>query len=302
MNDGVRRRVGEPMRVSMTLPTMAGGNDREQTLAWCRRIDEGPFHSLAVGERIAYPNPELMTTLAFAAAVTERVRIVPTIVVLPMHPELLMAKALATLDVLSGGRVTVGVGVGGREEDFAAAGGAPFDGRHARLDRQVATMRSVWAGQVPEGMHAPIGPVPVGGMPMLSGSLGPRAMARASAWGVGVVGFALDPNTCDWSATVAAVRDAWGHDTPPHVASTFWYSQADDGGDALRGYARNYLEVFGPAAADAMASMTTAWSLAATLEALDAAEEAGVDEIFLVPTSTSLGDLDALSSSIAARE
>ena len=74
------------MHISMTLPTMASGMDRGITNEWCARIDEGPFRSLAIGERIAFDNLEMHTTLAYAAARTERVRIAPTLVILPMHP------------------------------------------------------------------------------------------------------------------------------------------------------------------------------------------------------------------------
>ncbi len=52
---------------------------------WCAAIDEGPFRSLAIGERIAFDNLEMHTTLSYAAARTERVRIAPTLVILPMH-------------------------------------------------------------------------------------------------------------------------------------------------------------------------------------------------------------------------
>src|SRR4051794_37147412 len=131
------------MKIGMTLPTMVPGLDRRLLLAWMRGIDEGPYSTLAAGERIAFPNQEIMVTMAAAAAVTERVRLAFTLVVLPMHSTLLMAKQLATVDVLSAGRVTVGVGIGGREEDYRAAG-APFTKRLGRMEQQVALMRRAW--------------------------------------------------------------------------------------------------------------------------------------------------------------
>ena len=101
------------MEIGITLPSFVRGADRAAILEWCRRVDEGPFSSVSVGERIAYPSHELVTTLAFAAAATERVRIVSTVAVLPIHDPVRFAKQMATVDVLSGGRLTVGVGVGG---------------------------------------------------------------------------------------------------------------------------------------------------------------------------------------------
>src|SRR5262245_54366309 len=109
------------MQIGMTLPTMVAGLDRQTILEWCRRVDAAPFSARAPGERIAFPNHEMVTALAAAAALTERVRIATSIVVLPMHGTGLVAKQLATIDVLSGGRLSVGVGVGGREEDYRAS-------------------------------------------------------------------------------------------------------------------------------------------------------------------------------------
>src|SRR5258708_39647359 len=97
----------------MTLPTMVAHYDRRTAVDWCRRIDAGPFSSIAVGERVTFRNQDQMVTLSAAAALTDRVRVMATIVILPMHPVALIAKQAATLDVLSGGRLTLGVGIGG---------------------------------------------------------------------------------------------------------------------------------------------------------------------------------------------
>jgi len=173
------------VRIGLTLPSMLAGVDRATTLEWCRRIDDGPFSSLSMGERITYPNQELWAVLAAAAAVTERVRIISTVVLLPAHDAVMVAKQAATLDVLSGGRFTLGVGVGGREEDYRAIG-ASFARRHARMDEQVDVMRRIWAGERIDGC-APVGPQPVrpGGPPILVGAMGPKAIARASHWADG---------------------------------------------------------------------------------------------------------------------
>ena len=87
----------------------------------------------------------MTVTNAAAAALTERVRVFVNLVVLPMHPIPVVAKELATLDVLSGGRVTLGVGIGGREHDYLASG-STMERRHQRLDDGVAELRRLWAG------------------------------------------------------------------------------------------------------------------------------------------------------------
>lgn len=287
----------------MTLPSMAAGNDRAQTIEWCRRIDEGPYASLAIGERIAFHNPEQLTTLTFAAGLTERVRLVPSIVVLPMHAEVMMAKQLATLDVLSGGRLTIGVGVGGREEDFVLSGGRSFAGRHGRLDRQVAAMQAVWRGETPEGASRAIGPSPLQRpLPLLSGSLGPKAIARAAVWADGVMGFSLDPVNEDHAGVFDRVRQAWtdaGRSDPPHLSTSFWYSLEDDAAEVIGSYAYEYLSIFGDDVASSMASLVTGHGSAAVRIALDRLADAGCDEVFLVPTTRDISALDRLEDLLA---
>src|SRR5690606_13579002 len=97
--------------------------------------------------RIAFANPEILVTLAAAAAVTERVRIATTVLVLPIHATALVAKRIATLDVLSGGRVVLGVGGGAREADYRAAEADFAAPKLARLEAQVALLRRAWRGE-----------------------------------------------------------------------------------------------------------------------------------------------------------
>ncbi|MDW3217998.1 MAG: LLM class flavin-dependent oxidoreductase [Acidimicrobiales bacterium] len=284
----------------MTLPTMASGLDRALTNEWCAAIDEGPFRSLAIGERIAFDNLELHTTLSYAAARTERVRLAPTLVILPMHPVALMAKKLATLDVLSGGRVDVVVGVGGRDQDYRAAERS-FAKRHQRLDDQVAELRRLWSGgEIGEG-DPPIGPACVqpGGPPIHAGALGPLSMARAAQWAAGNMGFTLGPNTEDHAATFGAVRDAWtaaGRTEPPRLSTSFFYSLDPNAEQVLHDYAYRYLQVFGHEAAEMMAAMTTAAGPRAVADALDRLEAAGCDEVYLVPTTTNPAHVEQVAS------
>src|SRR5689334_20441923 len=165
------------MQIGMTVPSMISGLDRDAILGWCRGIDQGPWSTLAVGERIAYPNIELFTTLAAAAAVTERARLMATVVVAPAHPAIEIAKMAATIDVVSGGRLDLGVGVGGRDEDYRA------------LERPFAGAGR-WAAAVlgrprPEG-DRPLGPVGHGhrGLPARPVGRGRRRWVRPHRAGV----------------------------------------------------------------------------------------------------------------------
>lgn len=286
------------MKIGMTLPSMVEGLDRDTVLTWCRRIDDGPFSTLAIGERIGYPNIEMFTTLAAAAAVTQRVNLMTTIVVLPAHPAIEVAKMAATIDVISGGRLQLGVGIGGRGEDYLALERSDRN-RHQLLDDQVAMMQRVWSGRSPAAGISPVGPAPVqpGGPPLYSGALGPKATARAAKWAEGIAGFLLDPIGPDHAATFGAVEAAWqnaGRDDKPRHVTSFWYSLADDGADRLHAYATKYLGVFGPDVAKAMADICTASSGSAVRDAIDQLDAAGCDELILVPTSADLDELDRL--------
>ena len=107
----------------MTLPVMEPDLwDRDDTLEqWSRLVDDGPFASLCFGERMAFDNPDTLVLLGAVAAWTSRVRLVTTVIVPQLHEPVPLAKALATADRLSGVRLTVGVGVGGRGEGYRAA-------------------------------------------------------------------------------------------------------------------------------------------------------------------------------------
>jgi alkanesulfonate monooxygenase SsuD/methylene tetrahydromethanopterin reductase-like flavin-dependent oxidoreductase (luciferase family) len=285
------------MLISQTLPSMVPGYDRQTTLDWCRTIDEGPYHSLAVGERVTWYNQEMMVLLSAAAALTERVKIFPTVVVGPLHGTGLLAKQLATLDVLSAGRVVVGLGVGGREQDFRAAE-APFARRYARLDEQAAELRRLWGGEPAFPDTDPIGPAPVqaGGPPLLAGSQGPKGLARAAKWADGVCGQKMAAPVETIGDDVALFRQAWadaGRSEAPYVSTAFWYSlDPDDPQSELHAYAHRYAEVFGPAVADWMAGAQTVAGPDAFKAAVEVCREAEVDELVLVPTTADVAELE----------
>jgi alkanesulfonate monooxygenase SsuD/methylene tetrahydromethanopterin reductase-like flavin-dependent oxidoreductase (luciferase family) len=289
------------MDISMTLPTMVSGMTRAVTNDWCAAIDDGPYRSLAVGERIAFNNLEMHTALSYAAARTERVRITPSVVILPMHPAAAMAKKLATLDVLSGGRLDVVVGVGGRDQDYKASERS-FQWRHQTLDDQVAEMRRLWAGGTLEDGTA-VGPAPMqaGGPPVFASAMGPKSTARAAQWADGNMGFTLSPNTDDHAAGFQSIRQAWTdarRSEAPRISTSFWYSLEDDAADVLHKYAYRYLEIFGHDAAEMMAGMTTAAGADAVADGLARLEAVGCDEVYLVPTSVDTAHLADLAAII----
>jgi len=292
------------MDVGVCLPYMERDYGRKEILAWCRAIDGGPFSSLSTGERITGYTLEMRSLLAAAAAVTERVRIVPSLYVLPMHDAVWAAKEIATLDVLSEGRVTVTVGVGGREVDYRAVG-ASFARRHARMDEQVARMRAIWAGETPFDGADMVGPTPVqaGGPPILAGSMGPKAMARAAQWAQGVYSFSMNGELDETKRMFDLARDAWekaGRTEPPRLVGGFWYSLASDAEARLRKYVYEYLKVFGDPMANGVAGTMTRHTPDAVAEAIENLRRAGSDEIFLVPTTADIAEIERVAPLVEA--
>lgn len=293
------------MDVGVCLPYMEHDLDRERVRGWCRAIEDGPFESLSCGERITGYTIEMRTTLAFAAGVTERVRIVPSLYVLPMHSAVLAAKEIATLDVLSGGRVTVTVGVGGREVDYRAVG-ASMERRHARMDEQVACMRRIWAGEPPAAGLDAVGPRPVqpGGPPIHAGVMGPKALRRAAAWADGVYMWSGNGVGAEIEGSIERVDRAWqeaGRADAPRRVAGFWFSLADNAEQRLSAYVYEYIKVLSEDGARAMAKMMNRSTPDAVRESLDAMEAAGCDEVFLVPATSDLADIERVSEVVARR-
>lgn len=279
------------MDIAMTLPTMLV-HDRQQTIEWCRAVDEGPWSSLAIPERVTYTSHSWIVELSAAAALTERVRLWTTIIVLPAHDAVDVAKQLSSVDVLCDGRLTVGIGVGGREHDYRAIGGS-FDRRWSRMDEQVATMRRIWSGEPPFDGADPVGPPPVqaGGPPLIAGAMGPKAIARAARWAEGVddgsTVFGIDP-----TATAAAfdrIRSAWaeaGRTDAPHISASLWYALGDGALERLQDYGHSYMRIFGDDLARAMGGALTTATAASLRDAVATLADLGCDELFLVPTTT----------------
>ncbi len=289
------------MTIGMNLPVMVPGLDRGAVHEWSRRIDAGPYSSLAAGERITFPNPEIMVTLATAAAVTERVRINFSVLVLPMHNAIRIAKQVATLDVLSGGRVSLGVGVGGREEDYAAVGAEYDKGIWRRMEEQVAVMRQAWRGeQVIEGALRPVEPRPLqeGGPELLAGSMFPRSIRRAARWADGISGFSFGPHEAEIANQFDLARSAWkeeGRSATPRLVTSFWFALGSRARAQLDEYLLRYLNFMGPEAARKLAPTVTTLSPRALKEAAGMVADLGCDELVLVPTTADPEEVDRVA-------
>ena len=280
------------------MPVMEPDLDATVLRDWARAIDEGPFSSLCWGERIAFDNPDSLTLLGALSAWTDRVRLVTTVIVPQLHDPTMLAKALATGDMLCGGRLTVGIGVGGRHEDYHAVGADPSTQTMRGMAERVAVMKRVWAGEKLTDSVLPVGPAPVqaGGPPLLIGSIGPKTIRSAAAWADGVAGAALDLDVVKQNELFDVARAAWaGAGKPrPHLATSFWFAfgSHQQARAQMHRHLRRYMNWIPAEYVDAMAP-TTGWAgsedeLVAVLRKF---EEIGTDEIQLIPTSSDLDQL-----------
>jgi len=284
--------------IGMTMPVMEADLDAATLEAWAREIDGGPFSSLCWGERIAFDNPECLTLLGALAAWTERVRLVTTVVVPQLHDAVMLAKQLATGDLLSGGRLTVGLGVGGRHEDYHAVGADPATQTIRGMAEQVAVMKRVWAGEKITDSTLPVGPPPVqaGGPKLMVGTMGPKTVRSAAAWADGLAGTTMDLDVDKQNQLFDVARTAWAQagKPKPHLATSFWF--AVGGGEQPRAqlheHLRRYMNWIPAEYVDAMAP-TTGWAGPEDElhKVLRRFADIGADEVHLIPTSADIDQL-----------
>jgi alkanesulfonate monooxygenase SsuD/methylene tetrahydromethanopterin reductase-like flavin-dependent oxidoreductase (luciferase family) len=238
---------------------------------------------------------------------TDRVRLVTTVIVPQLHDPVMLAKALATGDMLCGGRLTVGVGVGGRIEDYQAVGADPTTQTMRGMAERVAVMKRVWAGENITESLLPVGPVPVqaGGPPLLIGTIGPKTLRSAAAWADGLAGTTLDLDVAKQNELFDVARTAWAEagKPKPHLITSFWFAlgSVDEARSQVHRHLRRYMNWIPAEYIDAMAPTT---GFAGSEESLVAVfrtfEAVGADEIQLIPTSSDISQVQRLADVVGA--
>ncbi len=230
------------MEIGIGLPAAVPGVDRESVLEWARRAERRGFWSLAAGDRVVYGNYEPLVALAAAAAVTERIRLMTDVLIVPNRSNAaLLAKQTATLDALSGGRLVLGVGLGGRADDYEASG-MQTTGRGKRLEAMLEEMKRIWAGEG-RGYAGAIGPPPLQrhGPPLMMGGLGDSAVRRCVQLGEGWVMGEGTPE--DFQQMRNKVRAAWsdaGRDGRPRLITLCYFALGDGAEATAAAYIRDY--------------------------------------------------------------
>jgi alkanesulfonate monooxygenase SsuD/methylene tetrahydromethanopterin reductase-like flavin-dependent oxidoreductase (luciferase family) len=275
------------MNIGIGLPTTTPGADGPLVLDWAQRADAEPFSSLAVLDRVAYQSLDPFAALAGAAAVTARLRLATMIAVGPLRSATLLAKEAATVHLLSGGRLTLGLGIGARLEDYEAAE-VEHRARGARFARQLAYLR----GRVDEER---VGPSREGIELLVGGGSGP-AFARMARYADGYAHGGGPPRAFAGAAqrAEAAWRDL-GRPGRPRLWGQGYFAL----GDAERGnaYLRDYYAFTGPFAERVVAANLT--SARAVKDFVRGYEEAGCDELVLFPTVSDAAELDRLAEAVA---
>jgi alkanesulfonate monooxygenase SsuD/methylene tetrahydromethanopterin reductase-like flavin-dependent oxidoreductase (luciferase family) len=289
------------MKIGMTLPLMEPGIDGEKLERWARAVDRGPYSSLCFGERMAFDNPEVIALAGACSAWTSRVRLVTTVIVAQLHDPVLLAKSLATVDQLSRGRLTVGLGVGGRVEDYVAAGVDPKTRTHRDLARRVDIMKRVWAREKVVDTIEPVGPRPLqpGGPELLIGAQGPKAIRMAAPWADGISGFSFALDMKEAEQSFDQVRTAWrdAGRPAPRLTTAFWFALGDGARDQIARHLRHYFNWIEPAALEAMLPYTGfAGSEAELTRVLRRFADLGVDEVELIPTSDAIDQVDRVAA------
>lgn len=288
------------------MPVMEPDLDRASLRSWAQLVDGGPFSSLCWGERIAFDNPESLTLLGALAAWTDRVRLVTTVVIPQLHDPVMLAKQLATGDMLCGGRLTVGIGVGGRHEDYRAVGADPATQTMRDMAERVAVMKRVWAGEKITDSTLPVGPPPAqpGGPVLHVGTLGPKTVRSAAAWADGLAGTTLDLDPGKQNELFDEARQAWegAGKAKPHLATSFWFALGD--GDAPREQVhRHLLRYMNWIPAEFVDAMAPTTGFAGTAEELRGVlagfADIGADEVHLIPTSADLDQVRQAAEVIA---
>jgi alkanesulfonate monooxygenase SsuD/methylene tetrahydromethanopterin reductase-like flavin-dependent oxidoreductase (luciferase family) len=279
------------MDIGIGLPNTVIGVDRRGIVDWARSAEDAGFTSLGTIDRLAYDNYESLISLAAAAAVTEKTRLVTDILIAPLRKAAVLAKQTATLDNLSGGRLVLGLAVGGREDDFALAE-VEFHARGAAFDRQLEQMTRLWSGE-----QENFGPRPANGKRpgLLIGGSADAVFRRAAKY---ADGWTLGGGTPDaFRQGAEKLRAAWeaeGRDGEPRTMALFYYSLGDRAEEAARESLGRYYAFLGDYASQIVdGAAKDEDTVRAYLNGFD---EAGVDEVICFPASADPAQVDLLAA------
>ena len=286
------------MKVGIGLPGNVPGTKGDTILEWARRADDGPFSSLGTIDRLVYDNYDPLVVLSAAAGATSRVRLLTCVLLAPLHNPGILAKQAASLDAISAGRLTLGVGVGRRPDDYEAAP-AEYSQRGRQMNRTLAMMRNIWKGEVVSEGLGTMGPAVVqpGGPEVLIGAGTPQAVRRVGRYADGFIAAAANAGTVNELYGMAL--ESWeseGRTGKPRLAGVASYALGPNAADKVGGYIRHYYSFLGEAA-ETMArnAISTPEAVKDTIRDM---EGVGMDEVVFLPSVADLDQMERLADII----
>lgn len=283
------------MRIGIGLPAAIPGAPDAAVGEWAAAAEAQGFESVGVIDRLVYDNLDPLVALAVAAARTERVELLTTVLNVPWRRNgIVLAKQLVSLDRVSGGRLTAGLALGGWPDDHEAVGASP-KAMGAVMDEMVEAIRRVWSGDVGHGSAA-IPARPSGRPRLLFGGFAPAAFRRAAQHGDGWVApsFGYEALT----SGIGAVRDAWraaGRAGQPRVVVERYFCLGAGAEETAEHYLEHY---YGPAyLADVVAD--TATNVEHLDQELRRLAGAGCDDVVLLPCDADIRQVELLAGALA---
>jgi alkanesulfonate monooxygenase SsuD/methylene tetrahydromethanopterin reductase-like flavin-dependent oxidoreductase (luciferase family) len=281
------------MRIGIGLPNPVPDTDGVTLVGWAQRAEGAGFSSLATIDRIVYPSYESLISLAAAAAVTERIGLMTNILIAPLRDAVLLAKGAASVDRLSGGRLTLGLAVGARGDDYAAVGDG-FETRGLRFERQIEVMHRVWRGEKLSDSGQASVPLPGREVPILIGGSSDRAIERVVRHGIGYTAGGGGP---DMMAPIAdKVRRLWnesGRPGEPRLVALSYFALGPNAGEGSAKYLKDYYAYLGEWAGRIAESAPTTPD--ALKEIAARFQDLGVDELIFDPTIAEIDQIDRLA-------
>jgi len=285
------------MDVGIGLPATIPGVEGAQVIEWARRAEARGFSSLGTIDRLVYGNYEPLIALAAAAAVTQRIRLVTSILIAPYRRNAAhLAKEALSVDRLSGGRLVFGVAVGGREDDYEASG-ADFHRRGKEFDAMLEEWARAWSG-ASFGTAGAIGPRPVRDRPtLILGGSNDRTYERAARYGDGwIMGGGTPDMLRDGKARTEAAWQAAGRDGAPRIMALAYYALGDRAREAAQAYLGDYYAFLGDyASAIADSAATDPDTVRGYVQGF---AEAGCDELILFPCDPDPAQVDLLADAL----
>lgn len=270
------------MEVGIGLPNAVPRTTGKQLTEFARRADVRGFSSLGTIDRIVYENYEPMTALAAAAAVTERIGLITSVLLGPLRPNPVeIAKQALSVNAISGGRFTLGIGLGARGDDYSISG-VELSGRGPRLDAMLERITQIWEGEE-------VGPSTAGRPGLVVGGHVDASYARAARFADGWIAGGAPPD--QYAGFVEKLKDVWaeaGRHGEPRTMGLAYYSLGDDAEANANAYLHDYYAFLGEETAGYIAG-SAAKDAETVKQYLAAFEEAGCGELILFPCS---GDPD----------